>query len=147
MANENPFWGAPRIHGEILKLGFEVSETTVAKYMPKRDKPSSPTWRTFVANHGLVACDFFTVPTLTFGVFYVFVVLRHCDRCLIHIRATTNPTAAWTAQQMREAFPFDKVPAYLLHDNDAIYGDEFSRAVRNMGFKDLLVCLGSYSLR
>ena len=86
MARENPLWGAPRIHGELLKLGFEIAESTVAKYMPKRDKPPSATWRAFLMNHGLVACDFFTIPTLTFGVLYVFIVLRHRDRRLLHIR-------------------------------------------------------------
>ncbi len=137
MARENPLWGAPRIHGELLKLGFVVAETTVARYMPKRDKPPSATWRTFLMNHGLVACDFFTVPTLTFGVLYVFIVLRHRDRRLLHVRATPNPTAAWTAQQIREAFPFDKAPKYLLRDNDSIYGAEFSCAVANMGIKEV----------
>jgi len=137
MVRENPLWGAPRIHGELLMLGFVVSQTTVAKYMPKRDGPPSVTWRAFLMNHSLVACDFFTVPTLTFGVLYVFVVLRHCDRRLIHVRVTTNPTAAWTAQQIREAFPFEAAPRYLLRDNDSIYGAEFSRAVRNMGIKEV----------
>jgi hypothetical protein len=137
MAWENPLWGAPRIHGELLKLGFEVAEITVAKYMPKREKPPSATWRAFLMNHGLVACDFFTVPTLTFGVLYVFVVLRHRDRRLLHIRATSHPTAAWTAQQIREAFPFDEAPRYLLRDNDSIYGAEFSRTVVGMGIKEV----------
>jgi hypothetical protein len=137
MARENPLWGAPRIHGELLKLGFDVAESTVAKYMPKREKPPSATWRAFLMNHGLVACDFFTVPTLTFGVLYVFVVLRHRDRRLLHIRATSHPTAAWTAQQIREAFPFDEAPRYLLRDNDSIYGAEFSRTVVGMGIKEV----------
>jgi transposase InsO family protein len=143
MARENPLWGAPRIHGELLKLGFELSPTTVAKHMPKRTKPPSATWRAFLMNHGLVACDFFTVPTLTFGVLYIFVVVRHCDRRLIHIRVTANPTAPWTAQQIREAFPFDGAPSYLLHDNDWIYGDEFSRAAKNMGIKEVRTAKGS----
>ncbi len=143
MARENTLWGAPRIHGELLKLGSVVSESTVAKYMRKPDKPSSPTWRAFLMNHDLVACDFFSVPTLTFGVLYVFVVLRHCDRHLIHIRVTGNPTAAWTGQQIREAFPFEESPAYLLHDNDAIYGREFSRMVKNMAIKQVRTAKGS----
>ncbi len=94
-------------------------------------------------NHDLVACDFFSVPTLTFGILYVFVVLRHCDRRLIHIRATTNPTASWAAQQIREAFPFDEAPAYLLHDNDSIYGAEFARTVKGMGIKEVRTAKGS----
>ncbi len=143
MARENPLWGAPRIHGELLKLGFVVAESTVTKYMPKRDKPPSATWRAFLMNHGLVACDFFAVPTLTFGVLYVFVVLRHRDRRLLHIRVTSHPTAAWTAQQVREAFPFDDAPKYLLRDNDSIYGAEFSRAMKNMGIKEVRTAKGS----
>lgn len=143
LARENPLWGAPRIHGELLKLGFVVAESTVAKYMPKRDKSPSPTWRVFLMNHGLVACDFFTAPTVTFGIFYVFVVLRHCDRRLLHIRVTANPTAAWTAQQFREAFPFDEAPKYLLRDNDSIYVAEFSRTIVNMGIKEVRTAKGS----
>ena len=137
MARENPLWGAPRIHGELLKLGFAIAQTTVAKYMPRRGKRPSSTWGAFLMNHKLVACDFFTVPTLTFGVLYIFIVLRHRDRRLLHIRVTQNPTAAWTAQQIREAFPFDDAPKYLLHDNDVIYGAEFSRAVRSMGITEV----------
>jgi putative transposase len=143
MARENPLWGAPRIHGEMLKLGFEVAESTVGKYMPKRAKPPSVTWRAFLMNHGLVACDFLTVPTMTFGILYVFVVLRHCDRWLLHVRVTSYPAAAWTAQQIREAFPFDEVPKYLLRDNDSIYGAEFSRAVANVGIEEARTAKGS----
>ena len=119
VARENPLWGAPRVHGELLMLGLVVSETTVGKYMPRSERPPSQNWRAFLMNHGFVACDFFTVPTLTFGVLYVFVVLRHRDRRLLHVRVTANPTAAWSAQQMREAFPFDEAPRYLLRDNDS----------------------------
>jgi putative transposase len=137
LARENPLWGAPRIHGELLKLGFVVAETTVAKYMPKRDKVPSATWRTFLMNHGLVACDFFTMPSLTLGVLYVFVLIRHHDRFLLHTRVTKRPTAAWTAQQVREAFQFDDAPDYLLHDNDCIYSAGFSSAVKNMGIKEV----------
>ena len=143
MTNEKPLWGAPRKHGELLKLGFEVAESTVAKYMPKRDKPSSSTWRAFLRNHGFVACDFLTLPTLTFGLLYVFVVLRHRDRRLLHIRVTPHPTAAWTVQQIREAFPFDRTSRYLLRDNDTIYGTEFSRTIANMGIKEVRTAKGS----
>ena len=143
MARENPLWGAPRIHGELLRLGFDVAETTVAKYMPKRDKPPSTTWRAFIMNHGVVACDFLTVPTLTFGILYIFVVLRHRDRRLLHVRVTPHPTATWTAQQIREAFPFDEAPRYILRDNDSIYGAEFSCTVGNMGIKEVRTAKGS----
>ncbi len=139
MALENPLWGAPRTHGELLKLGFVVSETTVAKYMPRRDKPPSATWRAFLMNHRLVACDFFTVPTLTFGVLYVFVVIRHQDRCLLRMDVTRRPTCVWTAQQMRETFPFDEAPRYLLRDNDKIYGKVFTECVKSMGIKEVRI--------
>ncbi|TFH60909.1 MAG: transposase [Gemmatimonadales bacterium] len=137
LARENPLWGAPPIHSELLKLGFVVAETTEGKYMPKRDKPRSATWGAFLRNHGLVACDFFTVPTLTFGVLYVLIVMRHRDRQLQHVSVTKNPTAAWTAQQVRQAFPFDEAPKYLLHDNDAVYSADFSLAVKNMGITEV----------
>jgi len=111
-------WGAPHIHWELLKLGIEVSETTVAKYMVRRRKPPSQTWRTFLDNHvkNLVSVDFFTVPTIRFQVLYVFLVLAHDRRRVVHFNVTAHPTAEWTAQQLREAFPFDQVPRYLLRD-------------------------------
>lgn len=143
LARENPLWGAPRIHSELIKLGFTVAESTVAKYMPKRDRSPSPSWRTFLRNHGLVACDFFTVPSLTFGILFVFVLIRHHDRRLLHIGVTKNPTALWTSQQIREAFPFDQPPKYLLHDNDSIYGAEFSGAIKNMGINEVRTAKGS----
>jgi putative transposase len=143
LARENPLWGAPRIHSELLKLGIIVGETTVAKYMPKHPKPPSVTWRAFLRNQSLVACDFFTVPTLTFGVLYVLVVIRHLDRRLLHLRVTSNPTSAWTAQQMRQAFPFDEAPNYLLRDNDSIYGEQFSRTLKNMGITEVRTAKGS----
>src|SRR5437763_891432 len=107
MALANPLWGAPRIHGELLKLGFDVSQRTVARLMPRRSKPSSQTWRTFLENHiaDLVSIDFFLVPTATFRVLYVFVVLLHRRRRVVHFNVTDSPTAAWTAQQIIEAFP------------------------------------------
>ena len=123
----------------MLKLGFRVAQSTVAKYMPKRDKPPSVTWRTFLKNQArqIVACDFFTVLTLTFSVLYVFIALRHSDRRLLHVAVTTHPTSAWVAQQMREAFPPGEVPQHLLRDNDRIYGNVFSRTVRNMGIEEV----------
>ena len=120
----NLLWGAPRVHGELLKLGINVSQPTVAKYMVRHRKPPSQTWRTFLANHihNLVSVDFFTVPTVTFRVFFVFIVLAHDRRRVIHFNVTEQPTAAWTAQQIVEAFPWDTAPRYLLRDRDGTYG-------------------------
>src|ERR1700730_4048084 len=131
VAHANPLWGAPRIHGELLKLGFEVSQRTVARLMPRRPKPPSQTWRTFLQNHvlDLVSVDFFVVPTATFRVLYVFVVLLQHRRQVVHFNVTDFPTAAWTAQQIVEAFPDDSAPRYLLRDRDGIYGGEFRRQV------------------
>jgi len=132
MSQENVLWGAPRIKAELALLGHEVAESTVAKYMvrPKRDTPSQ-SWKTFLANHMDVtaACDFFVVPTLTFNLLYVFVVLSHDRRRILHVNATANPTAKWTARQLLEAFPYDSKPKYLLRDNDKIFGWEFQRCV------------------
>jgi len=127
MALANPLWGAPRIHGELLKLGFKLSQRTVARLMPRRPKPPSQTWRTFLQNHvaDLASVDFFVVPTATFRVLYVFVVLLHSRRRIAHFNVTDSPTAAWTARQLIEAFPDDSAPRYLLRDRDSIYGGEF----------------------
>ncbi len=116
MCRANPTWGAPRIHGELLKLGIEIAETTVAHYLVRRRPPPSQTWRTFLKNHvsQLVAVDFFVVPTLTFRVLFVFIVLAHDRRQILHLNVTAHPTAAWTAQQIRNAFPWDTVPRFLL---------------------------------
>ena len=124
MSLANRLWGAPRIHGELLKLGIEVSQVTVAKYMVSQRKPPSQTWRTFLNNHAkqLVSTDFFVVPTVTFRVLYVFVVLAHERRCLLHFNVTSHPSSEWAAQQMVEALPWGNVPRYLLRDRDAIYG-------------------------
>ena len=140
MSRENPLWGAPRIHGELLKLGIDIGETSVSKYMVRRRKPPSQTWRTFLDNHmkSLVSVDFFTVPTIRFQVLYVFLVLAHDRRRLLHFGVTAHPTAAWTAQQLREAFPWDSAPRYLLRDRDRIFGDEFVAQVKAMGIKQVL---------
>ena len=140
MALANPLWGAPRIHGELLKLGFDVSQRTVARRMPRRPKPPSQTWRTFLQNHvaDLVSVDFFAVPTATFRLLYVFVVLLQDRRKVVHFNVTDSPTAAWTAQQIVEAFPDDWAPRYLLRDRDGIYGDEFRRRVKGIGIAEVL---------
>src|SRR5215475_10115728 len=127
MSNANPLWGAPRIHGELLKLGIEISQATAAKYMLRRRKPPSQTWRTFLENHlqKIVAIDFLVVRTVNFRLLFVFVVLSHHRRHAIHFNVTAHPTAEWTARQIAEAFPWDSAPRYLLRDRDCIYGAAF----------------------
>src|SRR6516164_625890 len=139
MSWANPLWGAPRIHGELLKLGIEVSQATMAKYMVRQRKPPSPTWRTFLNTHAkqLVSTDFFVVPIATFRVLYVFVVLAHERRRLLHFNVTSYPSSEWTAQQIVEALPWGNVPRYLLRDRDAIYGESFRARVRGMGIREL----------
>ena len=140
MCCENPTWGAPRIHGELLKLGINVGESSVSKYMVRSRKPPSQTWRTFLENHAkqLVSIDFFTVPTIRCEVLYVFLVLAHDRRRILHFNVTAHPTAQWARQQLREAFPFEQVPRYLLRDRDAIFGEEFRRQVKDMGIHEVL---------
>jgi hypothetical protein len=125
MCLANPIWGAPRVHGELLKLGIEVPETTVAKYLPRNRKPPSQAWQTFLKNHAqqLVSVDFFLVPTLSFRLLFVFVVLEHHRRRVVHLNVTAHPTAEWTTQQMLEAFPWDKAPRFQIRDRDGCYGD------------------------
>jgi putative transposase len=127
MSRENPLWGAPRIHGELLKLGIEIGETSVGKYMVRGQRPPSQTWRTFLENHrkSMVSVDFFVVPTIRFQLLYVFLVLAHERRRILHFAVTTHPTAEWTAQQMREAFQWDTAPQYLLRDRDRIFAKDF----------------------
>ena len=124
MSDANPLWGAPRIHGELQKLGVVVSQSTVAKYMDRRRPSSSQTWRTFVANHvgQVVAADFFVVPTVTYRLLFVLVSLAHDRRRVLHVAVTEHPSSAWRAQQLRNAFPHDVTPSYLLHDRDPVFG-------------------------
>src|SRR5215472_1649712 len=140
MCRENPLWGAPRLHGELLKLGINIAESSVSKYMVCRNKPPSQSWRTFLENHAqqLVSIDFFTVPTIRFQVLYVFLVLAHDRRRILHFNVTAHPTAEWTGQQLREAFPFTQHPRYLLRDRDAIFGHDFRQKVRDMGICEVL---------
>src|SRR5947199_326505 len=139
MAQANPLWGAPRIHGELQKLGIDVAERTVSRLLPKRRSPPSQTWRTFLTNHvrDLVAIDFFTVPTARLRVLFVFVVLAHDRRRVLHFNVTEHPTAAWTAQQVVDAFPDDSAPSCLLHDRDSISGDAFRKRVNGMGISEV----------
>jgi putative transposase len=140
MSRENHLWGAPRIHGELLKLGIDVGETSISKYMVRRRTPPSQTWRTFLESHvkNMVSVDFFTVPTIRFQILYVFLVLAHDRRRILHFAVTAHPTAEWTVQQLREAFPWDTAPRYLLRDRDRIFGQEFVAQVKAMGIKQVL---------
>jgi putative transposase len=134
LSRENPLWGTPRIQSELSLLRFEVAESTVAKYRIKTPKPSSQTWKTFLSNHArdIIGADFFTVPTATFRNLYCFIILSHVRRQVVHFNVTEHPTAAWTAQQMIEAFPEDSAPRFLLRDRDSIYGHDFQRRVAGM---------------
>jgi putative transposase len=140
MARENPTWGAPRIHGELLMLGFEVAEATVSRYLPFRRKPPSQTWRASLRNHtkDLVSIDFFVVPTATFRVLYVFLVLEHERRRVVHFNVTEGPAARWTGQQLVNAFPYDSAPQYVIRDRDKIYGADVVRRARAMGIEQVL---------
>jgi putative transposase len=140
LATANPLWGAPRIHGELLKLGIDVAERTVSRLIPKRRAPPSQTWRTFLTNHvrDLVSIDFFTVPTARLRVLFVLVVLAHHRRRVLHFNVTEHPTAAWTAQQIVDAFPEDSAPSYLLRDRDTVYGHPFRRRVKGMRISEVL---------
>src|ERR1017187_7664356 len=138
MSIENLPWGAPRIHGELLKLGFEAAQSTVAKYMVKRRGPPSQGWRTFLSNHApdIAAMDLFVVPTIGFKLLYGFVIVLLHRRDLVWINVSTNPTAEWVALQITEAFPWDEAPRYLIRDRDRIYGTIVTRRLRAMGIRD-----------
>jgi hypothetical protein len=140
MWSSNPTWGSKRIQAELAKLGIEVSDSTLRKYRP-RTRRGDPTWKTFLHNHAkdLIAVDFFVVPTATFRVLYVFLVLAHERRKVLHFNMTDSPSAAWTAQQVTEAFPYAHPPRYLLRDRDGIYGLEFVRRTLGLGLKQKLI--------
>jgi transposase InsO family protein len=140
MSRQNPLWGAPRIHGELLKLGIDIGETSESKYLVRLCRPPSQTWRTFLDNHvkTMVSVDFFTVPTIRFQILYVFVVLAHDRRRILHFGVTADPTAEWTAQQLREAFPWESAARYLLRDRDGIFGPDFVTQVKAMEIKQVL---------
>ncbi len=137
---ENPLWGAPRVHGELLMLGIEVSQATVSRYMIRRRGPPSQSWRTFLRNQasGLACVDLFTVPTATFRVLHVLVVLRLERRRVIHFNVTEHPTSPWAGQQIVEAFPWSRPPRHLLRDRDSVYGERFRRRVAGLGIKEVL---------
>ncbi len=141
MSNDNPLWGAPRIHGELLKLGLTVSQATVSKYMVRPRRPPSQAWRMFLKNHApdLIAMDFFTVPTATFRVLFVLVVLSHARRRLVHFDVTEHPTAEWTARQLLEACGLEEAPRYLIRDRDKVYGERFSRQAKTLAIREVIV--------
>jgi len=138
MNAENPLWGAPRIHGELLKLGIEVAQSTVAKYMTKRRPGSGQTWKTFLRNHvaGIGAMDFLVVPTINFRLLFVLVILRHERRRLISLSVTDHPTAEWIARRITEGFPWDEAPTHLIRDRDASYGHAVTKRLVAIGIRD-----------
>src|SRR3982074_873889 len=145
MSAENPLWGAPRIHGELLKLGFGVAQWSVAKYIGKRCGPPSQGWCIFLRNHApdIAAMDLFVVPTIGFDLLYGFVIVRLDRRDLVWINVTTNPTAEWVARQITEAFPWEMAPRYMIRDRDRIYGIVVTRRLRAMGIRDKPTAPGS----
>src|SRR3989442_304371 len=141
ISRANPLWGAPRIHGELLKLGLTVSQATVSKYMLRPRRPPSQAWRTFLKNHAkdLIALDFFTVPTATFRVLFVLVVLRHDRRRLVHFNVTEHPTADWTGRQLIEACGLEEAPRHLIRDRDQGYGERFSRQAKTLDIREAVI--------
>jgi transposase InsO family protein len=145
MSVENLLWGAPRIHGELLKLGFAVAQSTVAKYMARKGDPSGQSWGTFLRNHTahIAAMDLFVVPTISFNLLHVLVIVRLARRELVWINVTAHPTAEWIAQQITEAFPWSEAPRYLIRDRDGIYGAAVTRRLRAMGIRDKPIAPGA----
>ncbi|MCC6907035.1 MAG: transposase [Phycisphaerales bacterium] len=147
MASENPLWGTPRIQAELSMLGHRIGRATIAKYLGRdRERgPRSSTWRAFIHNHldCTAAMDFFAVPTITGRVLYVFVILHHARRRVIHFNVTAHPTAEWVVRQLREAFPFDSAPRFLIHDNDSVFGQAVDRCLSAMGITQVRTSLGS----
>ena len=144
MSQTNPLWGAPRVHGELLKLGFNISQASVAKYMRPRERPPSQSWRTFLTNHlqQIAATDFFVVPTATCRLLFVLIILAHERRRIVHVAVTDHPTSAWTAQQLREAFPLDEAPRYLIHDHDTAF-QAWATAATALGIAEVLTAVRS----
>jgi transposase InsO family protein len=138
MSIANFLWGAPRVHGELLKLGIDVSQTTVAKYMAKRKRPPSQGWRTFLGNHadGIASMDLFVVPTVSFRLLYGLLILQHDRRQILWLGVTAHPTAEWIARQLTEAYGWTAAPRYIVRDHDAAYGDIFLRRLQAMGIRD-----------
>jgi transposase InsO family protein len=142
---ENPLWGAPRIHGELLKLGFSVAQSSVAKYMIKPRRSGDQGWRTFIRNHmpEIAAMDLFVVPTVGFRLLYALIIIRLDRRHLVWVNVTANPTAEWVARQITEAFPWDEAPQYLIRDRDGLYGAIVIRRLQAMGIRDRPIAAAS----
>ena len=138
MSIANPLWGAPRIHGELLKLGIDVGQTSVAKYMARRSGPPSQGWKTFLRNHadGIAAMDLFVVPTVSFRLLYGLLIMGHGRRQILWLGVTAHPTAEWIANQLTEACGWERTPGYLIRDRDACYGNVFTRRLRSLGIRD-----------
>ena len=138
MSIANALWGAPRIHGELLKLGIDVGQTTVAKYMARRRRPPSQGWKTFLHNHadGIASMDLFVVPTISFRLLYGLLILQHCRRELLWLDVTAHPNAEWIARQLTEAYAWQRTPRYIIRDRDCVYGEVFTRRVRALGIRD-----------
>jgi transposase InsO family protein len=138
MSIVNPLWGAPRIHGELLKLGIDIGQTSVAKYMARRRVPPSQGWKTFLRNHadGIVAMDLFVVPTISFRLLYGLLIMGHGRRQILWFGVTAHPTAEWIANQLTEACGWEQIPRYLIRDRDRAYGEIFMRRVRSIGIRD-----------
>ena len=138
MSLANPLWGAPRIHGELLKLGIDIGQTSVAKYMVRKRRPPSQGWKTFLRNHadGIAAMDLLVVPTVSFRLLYGLLIVEHSRRQVIWLGVTAHPTAEWIANQLTQACGWDQTPRYLIHDRDACYGTEFARRLRSLGIRD-----------
>ena len=141
LATANPLWGAPRIHGELRTLGVDVSERTVSRLLEAHTRPPSQTWRTFLTNHlaSAASMGFFTVPTITGRVLFVVIVLSHVRRRIVHVNVTEHPTAAWTAQQVVDAFPDDTAPKWLHRDRDSAYSETFRRRVASLGIVEVVL--------
>lgn len=141
MSMANLLWGVPRLHGELLKLGISISQATVSKYMKRGHKPPSQTWRTFLRNHAkdIAAIDLFAVPTSTFRILYVIVVLSHKRRHIVHCNVTKHPTDYWVAQQIVEAFPFDTAPRYLVRDRDRKYASRYTARMESLGIGEVII--------
>jgi transposase InsO family protein len=141
MSGANPLWGAPRIRGELLKLGLTVSQATISKYMFRSRRPTSQAWRTFLKNHApnVIAMDFFTVPTATFRVLFVLMVLSHARRRLVHFNVTEHPTAEWTARQLLEVCGLEEAPRYVIRDRDQVYGERFSRQAKTLDIRAAVI--------
>src|SRR5512138_1820242 len=138
MSLANPLWGAPRIHGELLKLGIDIGQTSVAKYIERRRGPPSPGWKTFLRNHadGIAAMDLFVIPTVSFRLLYGLLIMGHGRRQILWLGVTAHPTAEWIANQLTAACGWEQLPRYLIRDRDACYGDIFVRRVRSLGIRD-----------